>query len=176
MTDSATITLDDFLSEQGKIAPLVTIELIADIKDKVKITPWVQGKGCSCSISLVILKSCIESVEVSAHIHQCGEKYLPVVSINLKSGATIALSDVLAQLSVGAINRQEHDVLPKASHPLTPLPYQLIRDTAPNSKFIPDSVALPCGTNWYNPLTQCCCCLSPEICYVKDKTCAGVCP
>lgn len=161
MADPEKIKLEVFLKKQERSRPalLVTIEPVESDKDKIKITPWSQNHGCACASSILIPKNSVESVEITSHEHHCCGKILKVVSLNLKSDATISLADIITQIALKMHASDGH-------HAPSSIP-----NSFPNMKYS-HTKRQRCGASSYDPNTQCCCCPNgnPNNCYPKDNS------
>jgi hypothetical protein len=72
----------------------------------VKVTPWVEGKGCLCNLALELPKSAIEVVVQTPHSHRCCNKVHTVVEVLFKKDATILLDELFHQLIKAAASNQ----------------------------------------------------------------------
>jgi hypothetical protein len=94
-----TISLDALLSDQENPVVSVTIELITDLPELIKVTPWSSTGGCLCHLAVQIKRSSVESVTPTGEVHLCCGKRLKVVDIKFKEGESIALDDLFSQLA-----------------------------------------------------------------------------
>jgi hypothetical protein len=92
------MSLDEHLSAQTKQPCIATVEVINDSPEFVKVTPWVRGGGCLCSMALRLPKSAIASVSPTGDAHYCCGKALRVVAVEFKEKSTIGLSDLFGQI------------------------------------------------------------------------------
>lgn len=107
------ISLDDLLAQQSLPEPLLaTVEPIAGDADRVRITPFLTGKGCSCSSSLNVLKTHIEAVQTTGQTHLCCGKKLMVVEIVFSNPV---VADVVQQLRDGAPPPAQAVAVPSAA-------------------------------------------------------------
>lgn len=89
------ISLDELLTRQDQANTLATVEAIPDRSDRVRITPFVAGPGCSCALGVTVPKDVLESVTMTGEAKDCCGKRLMVVEITF---ADPILSDVFQQL------------------------------------------------------------------------------
>ncbi|MEV0387742.1 hypothetical protein [Nonomuraea sp. NPDC050643] len=99
------ISLDDLLTRQDRAGTLSTVEAVPDRPDRVKVTPFVSGLGCSCSLGVTVPKDALESITTTEDTKECCGKRLMVVEVSF---ADPALSEVFRQLghAVGKAARQ----------------------------------------------------------------------
>jgi hypothetical protein len=93
------ITVDELLTQQQVVKPLATIEPIEGKPESVKVTPWVQSKGCLCASTLVIPKAAISSVSPTGETHYCCGKQLHVVEINFKEDAQLSVAETFSHVA-----------------------------------------------------------------------------
>lgn len=108
MADMKRLSIDEFFDEQSKAESkvLATLEQEAADATVVKVTPWVEGKGCLCKLALELPKSAIEAVVQTAHSHRCCNKVHTVVEVLFKKDATILLDELFHQLVEAAASNQ----------------------------------------------------------------------
>jgi hypothetical protein len=108
MADMKRLSIDAFFDEQSKAKSkvLATLDQEAANATVVKVTPWVEGKGCLCKLSLELPKSAIEAVVQTAHSHRCCNKVHTVVEVLFKKDATILLDELFHQLVEAAASNQ----------------------------------------------------------------------
>lgn len=73
-----------------------TIEAIPDDRERVKVTPFIDGLGCLCDQALNLKKDQIESISITDDVHICCGKRILVVEISFKDNT---LTDLFQQLS-----------------------------------------------------------------------------
>ena len=93
------ISLDELLTRQERAGTVCTIEAVPDKPDRVRITPFVSGPGCSCSHGMTVPKDVIESVTTTDDTKDCCGRKLTVVEV---SYADPILNDVFRQLGEAA--------------------------------------------------------------------------
>ena len=94
----AEISLDELLAEQDKQLFLATIEAVSNQEGKVKITPWIPGRGCGCNFSLIVEKRSIGKIRLTGRQHFCCGKMLSVVEFTFKDDSVLSATDVFADL------------------------------------------------------------------------------
>lgn len=110
------ISLDELLSQQQQGLFLATVEPVEDQPEDCKLTPWVEGQGCLCSLAVVIPRAAISSVKLTENRHYCCGKLLFVVEINFQQGSSIKLDDLFSQMMKSATSsRQAVHSFPLAS-------------------------------------------------------------
>lgn len=93
--NTSPINIDDLLASQEQVNNHATLERIPDDDERVKVTPYVAGRGCLCDYALRIRKDAIETVATTGETHICCGKTLQVVEIAF---ADASLTDVFTQL------------------------------------------------------------------------------
>lgn len=89
------ISLDELLTRQDQANTLAVVEAVPDRSDRVRITPFVAGPGCSCALGVTVPKDVLESVTTTGEAKdRCGKR-LMVVEVTF---ADPILSDVFRQL------------------------------------------------------------------------------
>jgi len=146
------ISIDDLFVEESNTGFLCTIELVSNDSSKVKLTPWVdEVQGCSCESAIVINKDLIENVIITDDSHTCCGKRHKIVEAFFKDNASIAIKDVL-QMAVKRISSGQSPHLHADSSPFSQFQQPNFKN---HNRRLSD--LQPCGSNSYNPDTQCCC-------------------
>jgi hypothetical protein len=114
MVEGKDITLEELLSEQGKIVTLATIEAVPEKADFVKVTPWTFGRGCMCHFALEVPKQAIANVVLTRHGYSCCGKALSVVQVEFKESSVLPIAAVFANLSRLASSDPEPRRVPTA--------------------------------------------------------------
>jgi hypothetical protein len=91
------MNLDELLATQESSGQTATIEAVMDKPTHVKVTPWVEGRGCLCHLAIVIPKKAVKKVIPTGQKHPCCGKVLSVVEVVFDDGATIAVQDLYEQ-------------------------------------------------------------------------------
>ena len=91
------IDLEDLLNQQEQQPDVVqaTIERIDSDPDRVRITPFVPGVGCLCSVAVTVPKTAIRSLTTTDETHRCCGKVVTVVEVEFGDETT---RDVFSQL------------------------------------------------------------------------------
>jgi hypothetical protein len=127
MAEMKRLSIDAFFEEQQSKATsniLATLEQVEANATMVKVTPWVEGKGCLCKSALELPKSAIEAVVETAHRHRCCNKTHTVVEVLFKKDANILLEDLFRQLVEAAASNHEdaHTMSRPRMHGFPPFP------------------------------------------------------
>jgi hypothetical protein len=92
------MSLDALLAEQQRPMVIGTIEPVPAEPAVVKITPWVEGRGCLCQFSFKVPKDAVQSVRPTGQVHHCCGKTLRVVEVKFKEDASITVGELFAQV------------------------------------------------------------------------------
>ena len=104
---SEPVGLDEFLSDQGKLAGFTaTLEPVPDKPRHVKVTPFREDRGCGCSSSFELPKEAIRSVTPTGSYHFCCGKRLQVAVVEFAEGASIPVADLVEQMNRPSEHRQ----------------------------------------------------------------------
>jgi hypothetical protein len=123
------ISVEQFLQSQAEQGFRATLEIVENQKDQIKITPFLSGQACQCSMSIKLPKASIESVTLTGETHLCCGKNLQVVEVQFKKGAGISPQSILEQLVAnashakaphGAAIHTELAFHPKPTNPIFP--------------------------------------------------------
>jgi hypothetical protein len=130
-----------------------TLEPVANAPDKVKITPY-DGSGCGCERAMIVAIDHIQIAERDGDAwHDCCGKRLRVCNVTLTSGATVLVTDLLAQRS-----QPQHGALPASLGDDEPWMTANLRSHFGHQ----GSVGCPRGTVWCECRGAC---LNPQICW-----------
>jgi hypothetical protein len=97
------ITLDALLEGQEEAGSLLaTVEPIPDDTSRVRVTPFVPERGCSCEQVITVAKDDIKALYTTDDVHWCCGKRLSVVEVEF---ANDSLADVFRQLGDSSRSR-----------------------------------------------------------------------
>ena len=149
--------VDDLLQQQESERLRAVIESVEGDDERVKVTPWMYRAGCLCSLSLVVLKSAIDSVESTDESDVCCGKHRQIVEITFKDSSP-SLNEIFSQL-VGQASEVPAAPLGRSPRALPPFTWE-------RPEFFPGAAGSGVVYRYKDPVTHKIVCQC--ICVVPD--------
>jgi len=105
------ISVNELLEMQSKQSLKFVVQEIANLRDSVRLTPYVSGIGELRNLSMKIPRSAIGGLHPTGETTASRGRDLRVVEITFQSGANIMLEDIYSQLLINAMQLVLPDVM-----------------------------------------------------------------